>query len=163
MRECETCHSEKTSSVGTLPPRSHLPATERPADHTLAFRADHARDVERDGARCAKCHTFLSGSKHDTCDECHQVMEPLSHTVTWREYDHGPESALRSDGCAVCHGGDFCIACHQVAPRSHQPLLDFGASGGHALQARLNPRSCVTCHRPEFDCVACHTSGASRR
>jgi hypothetical protein len=89
-------------------------------------------------------------------------MEPRSHTVTWREYDHGPEAAARSDGCAICHGGDFCIACHQVAPRSHQPLGEFSGPG-HAPQAKLNPRSCITCHRPEMFCVNCHAPGALRR
>ncbi len=156
MRECETCHAEKASTIGALPPRSHLPATERPADHTLAFRADHSRDVERDGARCAKCHTFLSGSDRAICDDCHQVMEPRSHTVTWREYDHGPEAAVRSDGCAVCHGGDYCTACHQVVPRSHFPLLEFGQAGGHSIQAKLNPRPCVACHSIETFCRRCH-------
>lgn len=162
MRECQTCHDEKTSSIGSLPPRSHLPATERPADHTLAFRADHAREAERDSVRCARCHTFLSGSERDTCDECHQVMEPQSHTVTWREFDHGPEAAARSDGCAVCHGADYCVACHQVPPRSHQPLIEFGGAGGHAGPARLNPRACVTCHVVEF-CATCHVAAGARR
>src|SRR5690606_29194588 len=42
MRTCETCHTTRASTLTTLAPRSHLPATERPLDHTLAFRLDHA-------------------------------------------------------------------------------------------------------------------------
>ena len=156
MKQCETCHATRAASIGALAPRSHLPATERPADHTLAFRQDHAIDVERDAPRCARCHTFLSGSRRDVCDECHQVMPPRSHVVTWREYDHGPEASARSDGCARCHGGDFCIACHSVPPRSHQPVGRYGEMGEHATDAMIRPRSCVACHEIGEFCRRCH-------
>ena len=142
MRMCETCHATRAGAFGSIAPRSHLPALERPEDHTRAFRRDHAADASADPQRCARCHTSMSGSPRDTCDDCHRVMRPQDHTVTWREYDHGPASAARSDGCAVCHQGDFCIACHQVRPRSHFPCIDF-AQGGHGQFARVNLRSCV--------------------
>ena len=163
MRKCETCHATKRSRLSTIAPRSHLPKLERPEDHTLAFRRDHEDEASRQSERCARCHTFMSGSPRDTCDECHQVMRPRDHTVTWREYDHGPAAAADSQRCATCHGADFCTSCHSVTPRSHFPRLDF-ARGGHATAARFNPRSCITCHDVQRDCVraGCHVGLGAR-
>jgi hypothetical protein len=154
MRICETCHATRTAGLGSLAPRSHLPATERPADHTGAFRRDHADDARADAPRCARCHTSLSGSARDTCDECHQVMRPSDHVVTWREFDHGPEAATRNDRCQTCHQVDFCVACHSQRPRSHFPIGAF-TNGGHGTQAVMNPRACLTCHRID-NCTPCH-------
>lgn len=157
MRECQTCHTTLQSSIGSIAPRSHLPALERPEDHTRAFRRNHAAEATADPQRCARCHTFMSGSRRDACDDCHQVMRPHDHTVLWREFDHGPAAATRSDSCAVCHQGDFCDACHRVRPRSHFPALDFDASG-HGQLARVNLRSCAACHDMTADCSGsgCH-------
>ena len=58
------------------------------------FRRDHGDEVTRDASRCAKCHTAVSGASRDVCDECHRVMRPSDHVVSWREYDHGPDAAL---------------------------------------------------------------------
>lgn len=160
MRRCETCHSTRSAGLRALAPRSHMPATERPANHTQAFRRDHGDDARNNAAACARCHTQLSGNRRDTCDECHQVMRPQDHVVTWREYDHGPEAATESERCTTCHQVDFCVTCHRNAPRSHFPTLMF-RSGGHGTQAVLNMRACVTCHRPRDDCsgAGCHRTG----
>ena len=143
-------------TIGALAPRSHLPGTERPIDHTLAFRRDH-RSEAQDATRCAGCHQMMSGSPRAACDECHQVMRPQDHTVLWREYDHGGEAVVASDRCATCHVVDYCTACHRRPPRSHAPLGSFG-TGDHGDLARQNPRSCLTCHEPATDCVGagCH-------
>jgi hypothetical protein len=156
MRICETCHTERSESLGTLAPRDHLPATEEPIDHTLAFRRDHADAAAADPARCARCHTQLSGSPDRACDECHQTMRPRDHNVTFRELDHGTEAAADSSRCATCHVADFCTACHQQVPRSHLPLDLYAQQGGHGVEARLNPRACITCHVPEVTCARCH-------
>lgn len=145
MRTCETCHLTRSEFFGALAPRSHLPPTERPEDHTLAFRTDHATEAGADSRRCARCHTQLSGSTRDTCDECHQVMRPRDHTAGWREYEHGPEAATDRERCASCHTAGFCVACHARPPRSHFPMMEFIA-GGHAAAADLNLRACLVCH-----------------
>ncbi len=157
MRRCETCHSTRSAGLSAIAPRSHMPATERPENHTQAFRRDHADDARADANACGKCHTVLSGNRRDTCDECHQVMQPQDHVITWREYDHGPEAATDPERCTTCHQADFCVACHQTRPRSHFPALDF-RSGGHGTQAILNMRACVACHQPSDDCTGsgCH-------
>jgi hypothetical protein len=156
MRRCQTCHTTRAAGFDALAPRSHMPATERPIDHTQAFRRDHSADAKADAQSCARCHTMLSGNRHDTCDECHQVMRPRDHMITWREYDHGAESITEPDRCTTCHQVDFCVACHRSKPRSHFPTLSFRS--GHGTQAILNMRACLTCHKPERDCTGsgCH-------
>jgi hypothetical protein len=165
MRNCNTCHSGRSQSLATLAPRNHLPATERPIDHTLAFRRDHAEAAERDGSRCATCHTQMSGNARDNCDECHQTMRPADHRITFRELDHGPEASADRARCARCHVVQFCNACHAQRPRSHGFPNTFGRD--HGLLARSNVRACLTCHVDEAkSCMGmgCHTAtvGAPR-
>lgn len=161
MRVCESCHTTRARSFQTLAPRSHLPRLERPEDHTLAFRRDHGADARGNAVRCARCHTFMSGSPRDVCDECHQVMRPQDHVVTWREYDHGAAASARADRCATCHTGTFCAECHSRPPRSHLPLAMFRGQG-HGVLARINIRACMTCHDPQTMCSACHMVGGLR-
>ncbi|HTJ42106.1 MAG TPA: hypothetical protein VL463_08410 [Kofleriaceae bacterium] len=158
MRICETCHTERSESLGTLAPRDHLPATELPVDHTLAFRSDHADAAAADPSRCARCHTQLSGNRNGACDECHQTMRPRDHTISFRELDHGSEAAADATRCATCHVADFCTACHTQLPRSHLPRESFLLE--HGGQARVNIRACVTCHDPDTSCVRCHPGNA---
>jgi hypothetical protein len=154
MRICESCHTERSEAFGTLAPRSHLPATELPIDHTLAFRSDHGDAAAADAARCARCHTQLSGSRNAACDECHQTMRPRDHTALWRELDHGAEAGADTTRCATCHVAQFCTACHAQVPRSHLPREAFVLD--HGPQALINVRSCLTCHDPAESCVRCH-------
>lgn len=160
MRICETCHATKESKLITLAPRDHLPLTERPLDHTLAFRRDHAESAARDTARCATCHTQMSGNAHDACDECHQTMVPADHRITWNEYDHGPEAIADRQRCARCHVPEMCTACHAQRPRSH------GAAGSylvdHGASARIDMIACVTCHTESY-CDRCHAGRSSPR
>lgn len=144
MRVCESCHSERVSRLTSLAPRSHLPVTERPIDHTLAFRRDHAEVAGRNPARCAGCHTQMSGNARDACDECHQTMRPSDHRVTWRELDHGAEAIADRARCATCHVVEICSSCHAQRPRSHGPLGSFEKE--HGPLARTNLRACLTCH-----------------
>jgi hypothetical protein len=153
MRTCETCHASRRQTLTTLAPRNHLPATERPLDHTLAFRRDHA-EAAADGSRCAGCHTQMSGNSRDTCDECHQSMRPADHRITFRELDHGTEAAADRTRCATCHVVEFCTECHSQRPRSHGFQGSFVRDHGNL--ARVNLRSCLTCHDEERDCRACH-------
>ncbi len=157
MRVCETCHSTRTGSLTAIAPRSHLPATERPLDHTLAFRRDHAEVAGRDATRCAGCHTRMSGNPVQACDECHQTMQPADHRITWRELDHGPEAAADHTRCATCHVVEFCSACHGQRPRSHGLVGSFQMD--HGAKARINVRSCLTCHGTTF-CEDCHVGTA---
>jgi len=153
MRICETCHKQRKETLTSIAPRSHLPLTERPLDHTIAFRRDHSEAADRDATRCATCHTQMSGSPKQACDECHQTMQPADHRITWRELDHGAEAAADRERCARCHVVDFCTTCHSQRPRSHGFASGFWTE--HGRSARLNVRSCVACHSESF-CTPCH-------
>jgi hypothetical protein len=159
MRICETCHAKLSESLTAIAPRNHLPLTERPLDHTIAFRRDHAGPAERNATRCATCHTQMSGNPRQACDECHQTMLPADHRITFREIDHGTEAAADRERCATCHVVEFCTSCHRQRPRSH------GFAGGfwndHGRAARIAVRSCVTCHSESY-CTTCHAASLPR-
>jgi hypothetical protein len=159
MRICESCHRKLTETLTVIAPRNHLPLTERPLDHTIAFRRDHTGAAERDATRCAACHTQMSGNPNQACDECHQTMQPADHRITWRELDHGTESAADRERCARCHVVEFCTACHRQRPRSHGFAGSFMTD--HGQLARFNVRSCLTCHGESF-CTECHAASIPR-
>jgi hypothetical protein len=160
MRICETCHRQRTETLTSIAPRNHLPLTERPLDHTIAFRRDHGEAAERNAARCATCHTQMSGNPQQACDECHQTMVPADHRITWRELDHGTEAAADRERCARCHVVDFCTSCHRQRPRSHGMIGSFLTEHGHS--ARIDLRPCMACHSESF-CAPCHTAAGARR
>jgi hypothetical protein len=155
MRICESCHKKRSETLTSIAPRSHLPLTERPLDHTIAFRRDHTEAAERDATRCAACHTQMSGNPKQACDECHQTMLPADHRITWRELDHGNEAAADRERCARCHVVEFCTSCHRQRPRSHGFAGSFMAD--HGRSARIDIRPCVTCHSESF-CNGCHAT-----
>lgn len=166
MRVCGTCHVGRVNTVTTLAPRSHLPATEKPLDHTIAFRTDHADAAAKNSVRCATCHTQMSGNAADTCDECHQSMRPADHRITFRELDHGPEAIAHRTRCATCHVESFCTSCHSQRPRSHGFPGTYRLD--HAAAARENVIACLTCHVDEKSACTgngCHGSiaGAPKR
>jgi hypothetical protein len=158
MANCGVCHTAITAGVA---PRSHMvgPGGDgiAPEDHTLAFRRDHGAAASAPDAHCASCHTGLSGSPRDSCNECHATWAPRDHNLGWRDDTHGREAAIERERCAACHSAEFCTACHSVPPRSHQPLGQF-AGGGHAEIARFDLRSCFACHTMEDTCARCHRS-----
>lgn len=159
MRICETCHTRLSETLTSIAPRNHLPLTERPLDHTIAFRRDHTDAADRDAARCAACHTQMSGNPKQACDECHQTMLPADHRITWRELDHGTEAAADRERCARCHVTDFCTSCHRQRPRSHGFASAYW--NDHGRSARIDIRPCVTCHSESF-CVPCHAAPTTR-
>lgn len=165
---CAVCHTQITSG---RKPRNHT-LTERPYDHTVAFRTRHAEAARAPEAKCAFCHEMLSSPKNriegfvrteekwqtgnNNCDECHKAMRPRSHTPRWRNDLHGRMASMNRMNCAVCHESDMCIRCHNTRPRSHNPLNAF-VNGGHRFQAQINVRSCFTCHDFAQTCERCHS------
>jgi hypothetical protein len=157
MGRCDGCHLAPMRDV--LAPRTHQLGSIAPDDHTLAFRRDHEEAARASGAGCPACHQGLSGSRRDSCQDCHAVMRPRDHTLAFRQQDHGSEAAAARVRCVRCHSADFCEACHRVTPRSHQPLTQWRY--GHAEVARFGLRSCFACHTFENTCgqAGCHARG----
>jgi hypothetical protein len=167
INNCSVCH---TQISGGRKPRNHT-LTERPYDHTAAFRIRHADAARAPGAKCAFCHEYTAPPspsvagftrteerllQSNSCDECHQVMRPKSHTPRWRDDLHGRMAAMSKLNCTVCHQPDYCVRCHNVRPRSHTPLRAF-VNGGHRFLAQMNQRSCFTCHEYKVTCERCHS------
>jgi hypothetical protein len=90
---------------------------------------------------------------------------------------HGTSEPV-AQSCTVCHARDFCLTCHVDAPE--QPAIqaldldpraraivvrlaapathrDANFLARHGASARVNARSCGTCHTRE-SCLACHAS-----
>jgi predicted CXXCH cytochrome family protein len=169
ISNCSVCHTQITAGQK---PRNHT-LTERPYDHTAAFRTRHAEAARAPDAKCSFCHEMVSDPRLVTagiirteeryvvgarsCDECHTVMRPRSHTVRWRSDLHGRMASMNRMNCAVCHQADFCIRCHNERPRSHNPLNAF-VNGGHRFAAQINQRSCFTCHEFSQTCERCHSA-----
>jgi hypothetical protein len=152
IANCDVCH---TGIAAGTAPRSHMVGKAVPEDHTLEFRKGHGDAAARKDARCGFCHDGLSGSPRDSCFQCHELMRPKDHDLGWREDAHGREAAVDRDRCETCHTSDWCVACHSVPPRSHQPLGEFRL-GGHAQAARFDLSSCFACHTYETTCSNCH-------
>jgi Cytochrome c7 and related cytochrome c len=167
ISNCSVCH---TQIAAGRKPRNHT-LTERPTDHTAAFRVRHAEAARSPDAKCAFCHEFVSSFRpvlqsltrtgqrplpNGNCDECHSVMRPKSHTIRWRNDLHGRMAAMDRVSCAVCHQADTCERCHNERPRSHNPINAF-VNGGHRFLAQINQRSCFTCHEYTQTCERCHS------
>jgi hypothetical protein len=166
ISNCSVCHNQIAAG---RKPRNHT-LTERPFDHTAAFRIRHAEAARTPDAKCAFCHEFVSVARpglqvtarteerpvpSGNCDECHSVMRPKSHTIRWRNDLHGRMAGMDRLNCAMCHQADTCERCHNERPRSHNPINAF-VNGGHRFQAQLNQRSCFTCHEFTQTCQRCH-------
>ena len=124
----------------------------KPEDHSPLFRVRHESAARSADAKCGYCHEGLSGSNRDSCNDCHAVSEPRSHTLRFRSVSHGRAAARDPQACATCHEVDTCTACHAQRPPSHG--ADFRAR--HDRAAAFNPRACMTCHNFESTCVECH-------
>ena len=139
MRICETCHA------GAHEPAHRARAAQSPARDRAAARS-HARVPPRSRrgrrratrARCATCHTQMSGNPRQACDECHQTMRPADHRITWRELDHGPEAAADRDRCATLPRRRVL---HRVPrPAARARTASSGTFDGRARPARADQR-----------------------
>ncbi len=140
--DCSVCHLEIRTT------------TKPPSHHSDIFLRTHGRDIEIARSRghqegCGICHAQSS------CDACHQIMKPQSHTEFFRGRGHGLEAGLNRTQCTPCHQENFCVRCHQeVEPRSH-----VGGFGG------AQSRHCLSCHEPleSTGCRVCHASTLSHQ
>ena len=133
-----------------------LSSTRRPDDHTAVFRLRHEAAASSDNAKCRYCHLGLSGSPVSSCQDCHAVMRPRSHTARFRSVRHGRIAAIDQKPCATCHEVDYCTGCHNIPPPNHFPLARFRTQ--HSRKARVNSRTCLTCHTADATCFRCHDS-----
>ncbi len=152
---CFACHGDRDVSPGKAACAAcHGVDAKRmePNNHRSSWRAGHGRDARwlglgGHGDNCRSCH------RPATCDACHRVEMPRSHTGLWRQRSHGAAAAWDRESCKTCHETGQCVRCHQTTT----PLNHRGAwSAIHGLSAvsRAN-ETCLVCHRPAT-CIACH-------
>lgn len=117
--DCSVCHRELNE--WTAPP-SH----DSSWDHTHGKFAEFGNKQD-----CLMCH------QESTCQLCHSVEKPRSHTHLFRRKTHGVMASFDRSKCLVCHRNDQCTVCHQA---SAEPIP---AAPYHTPEA-----SCLTCHSP---------------
>ncbi len=149
---CSLCHSEIREDL--VPELAELVA---PVAHTPSFLRDHEMQAHESADYCNFCHDLTHSAGSDNCADCHSIMQPESHlAVRFNETTHGRLAAMDREQCATCHVVDFCSSCHNLPPRSHNPLPLFAGGGLHRDLAAFNLRSCLTCHTYEDTCSQCH-------
>jgi len=134
-QDCMVCHVD-------------MAVDKTPLSHDLAWQKRHGQFGMMQDAACSVCHT------QDSCKDCHNVMQPVSHNNLFRTRTHGVMAAWDRNTCMVCHEEDSCTTCHsETRPRSHN--VRWAASG-------LKPTHCIGCHDTSTagdGCVTCHEGG----
>jgi hypothetical protein len=144
---CLECHAKTERGDDCAVCHTTLRKDAQPPDHDANWLRLHGsmtrtRISGLGETTCEQCHT------EDSCNECHRVTAPTSHTNFWRRRGHGLTAAMDRAACTTCHEPDYCMRCHREAqPASHRGA--FGPPGN---------RHCATCHLPPtgMSCGVCH-------
>jgi predicted CXXCH cytochrome family protein len=140
-------------------------------------------DLIPDMAVCLSCHEHAQHFAMLECGRCHAkpvqgaapLTEMYAHTGDWKRR-HQDVARGKGAVCATCHDQSFCGDCHEsIAPANpaslfaEQPARAQFHRGWyldrHAVDARVDPASCLRCHG-RTTCDSCHleagVSGLSR-
>jgi hypothetical protein len=115
------------------------------------------------------------GKHPPTCTECHDAKD---ENFAWQQFNHTPnfgkehkrQAKQHEQVCSMCHGRNYCNDCHansmDMKPSLKNPHRtsrkmphrgDYVAK--HRIDGRVNPTSCVRCHRnpkTSKSCQKCH-------
>jgi hypothetical protein len=180
-RTCLGCHADEAQIAGAAEARDHLKFTHPkhlPRANGNCMRC-HVAVAEGDEhlrpqmQTCFSCHAHEASQDGRQCDACHKDLAEegtlpashLTHDGDWL-HEHGARAATAADVCASCHQQPFCAECHGVNTPALPARLHFddpmrasvhraGFRGRHALEARVEPGSCNSCHAPS-SCLECH-------
>jgi hypothetical protein len=144
---CATCHA---SLRGPIPPRDHGELI-RPIDHNDAFRRHHGDIARAPDQKCLECHDLAR-----SCNACHALEEPRSHTLRFKRTTHGEEMAHDRAACVTCHPAAFCSDCHSLEQPPNHRYTPNWVNGGHKVYARREMKRCYVCHSFAADCSKCH-------
>jgi hypothetical protein len=183
-RDCGLCHGREDDRRAAVQAKHHL-AFSHAAHLTGAVAAGHCtrchmRVGESDGplrppmATCLGCHEHREQWAARSCLPCHRDLEseharPASHLVHGEDFlrRHAAAAATASDLCASCHSESECAACHGAnvpalpstrhfdRPRTPD-MHPAGFLARHAIEARIDPATCTSCHRDQSYCESCH-------
>lgn len=125
-------------------------------------------------ATCLGCHEHQAQWSERSCTPCHRDLadehaRPASHVVHGADFmaRHGVAAASSRDLCASCHRESECAACHGANVPALPQAMHFdqpsrpdmhprGFASRHALEAKTDPATCLSCHRDESSCRECH-------
>jgi len=181
-RACESCHGRADTREHASQAKAHLAFAHR--DHQGVAPGNCARchqAIEHsDGpltppmATCLGCHEHREQWAERSCLPCHRNLEdehtrPSSHLVHGESFlhRHGMAAPGSRELCSQCHQESECAACHGVNVPALPSTWHFdeparadmhpaGFAARHALEARIDPALCTTCHREEKLCRDCH-------
>lgn len=182
---CESCHLDFAS----LLPDDHKVA-EFKRNHRFSSRIGELQascQTCHKETFCQDCHTdggLKSFGKSDrstdprpklsTTDRPDRLLLQSVHELNYR-FTHGIDARSKAMDCSSCHETQsFCVQCHEAGgnvtqgvfrPSYHdQPgftTIGRGSGGGlHAVEARRDMESCISCHDVEGrdpTCFTCHT------
>jgi len=170
--ECSVCHLTRPDGrlkqvfpEGVLAPAGWY----RGDAHDERWLNNHRVAAQADPAYCESCHAPTE------CVDCHNgIRKPLRiHPNDWI-IQHPIAARKNSPDCSSCHRSQtFCVQCHEATkvawnePGQRPGHMKFHPDGWsssvvtgpdhHAIQARRNMRTCVSCHT-ENTCLTCHSA-----
>jgi hypothetical protein len=147
---CVRCHLE-------IPDATSVEASVTPAMSTCTEGCHSAWMAEQ---KCRSCHSDLTRYSLES-------IQFMSHGIGF-EKRHAEAARSQPESCTQCHERSFCSDCHsstqlvepgtRLAERSTRNFIHPEPYRAiHAMEARLEPDRCQTCHRPVF-CESCHAS-----
>jgi hypothetical protein len=181
---CEACHI----STADLLPQTHKSGNFIHTHKFAARDIDANCAMCHDNNSCEDCHVgttmitedntsknfFTPYEPGNSIDGSKQQKITKIHQLDYR-FTHGIDARQKSSECQTCHNYEsFCTQCHQgenqdyelsgVAPVSHvKPnftTIGVGSGGGeHAILARRDIESCMSCHDVQGadpTCITCH-------
>ncbi len=173
---CLTCHVRKDARhMRTVFPEGKLvpgPALGILA-HGPGFRYHHRAAATSRPQACQSCH------RRSECVACHAAKRRVVsiHPGNYL-HRHGSDARARPGSCRTCHTRQrFCLDCHQrMGVAQSSPQTPYGglhrrfhppgwassvsrspSANEHALHAKRNMGTCVSCHR-QSDCRRCHAT-----
>jgi hypothetical protein len=184
-RECSACHGREDERRAVAQAKQHLAFSHathmaQGASGVADCTRCHAGVALRDGplrppmATCLSCHEHREQWAARSCLPCHRDLEneqvrPESHLVHGDDFlrRHGAAAASASDLCSSCHAESECAACHGANVPALPSTFHFdrphtkdmhaaGFFARHAIEARIDPATCTSCHREQDDCASCH-------
>lgn len=189
--QCETCHT----NFATLLPEEHGQSNFR-RNHKNLVRLgalDVSCQTCHTERTCQQCHQGAGlkqfGQKdliseprpiRTTKDSPDEMVLQKIHDLNYK-FTHGIDAKARLNDCLSCHNTqEFCAACHneggnitagKFKPASHSvpgfTTIGVGSGGGdHAIQAKRDIESCMSCHNVagrDPTCMTCHTDNGKVR
>jgi hypothetical protein len=108
---------------------------------------------------CHQCHLGrIAMPSQSQCILCHKNVAnlvPADHRLSWKSR-HGRMAQMDRDACAKCHSQKQCSECHIKRDLFRHRVHTGNFRMFHSIEARANPRSCVTCHHSWQFCSDCH-------